>query len=54
MKIEGVDSKYLNPRNAWDDKAAYDKQAEILAKLFVENIVSFAPSQDIIDAGPQL
>ena len=52
--IDGVDSKYLNPRNAWADKDAYDKQAEILAKLFVENIISFAPSQDIIDAGPQL
>ena len=53
-EIAGVDSQYLNPRNAWDDKAAYDKQAATLAKLFVENIVSFAPSQDIIDAGPQL
>ena len=52
--IPGVDSKYLNPRNTWDSVEAYDKQATKLAELFVENIVSFAPSQEIVDAGPQL
>jgi phosphoenolpyruvate carboxykinase (ATP) len=54
LAIDGVDSKYLNPRNAWDNTEAYDEQAAKLAGLFVENIVSFAPSQEIIDAGPQL
>ena len=53
LEIPGVDKSYLNPRNNWDNPADYDKQAETLAKLFAENIQSFAPSQDIIDAGPQ-
>ena len=53
LKIAGVDKSYLNPRNNWDSTADYDEQAVKLAKLFVENIVSFAPSQDIIDAGPK-
>jgi phosphoenolpyruvate carboxykinase (ATP) len=53
LQIPGVDKSYLNPRNNWDDPADYDIQAQKLAKLFAENIVSFAPSQDIIDAGPR-
>jgi phosphoenolpyruvate carboxykinase (ATP) len=52
--IAGVDSKYLNPRNAWDNTEAYDEQASKLARLFVENIHSFEPSKEIVDAGPQL
>jgi phosphoenolpyruvate carboxykinase (ATP) len=53
-KIEGVDQSFLNPRNNWDDPKEYDEQAEKLVKLFVENIVSFAPSQNILDAGPNI
>ncbi len=53
LAIEGVDKSYLNPRNNWDDPDNYDSQAAKLAGLFVENIQSFEPSQDIIDAGPQ-
>ena len=53
-EIAGVDKSYLNPRNNWDDSAKYDEQATNLAELFVKNIVSFAPSQDVIDAGPKL
>ena len=53
-KIEGVDQSFLNPRNNWDDPKEYDEQAEKLVKLFMENIVSFAPSQDILDAGPNI
>lgn len=52
--INGVDSKYINPRNAWDDKAAYDQQATKLAQLFVKNITKFEPSADIIAAGPKV
>ena len=52
--IEGVDDSYLNPRSNWDDTKGYDEQAEMLAKLFMENIISFAPSQDILDAGPSI
>ena len=54
VAINGVDSKYINPRNAWDDKAAYDQQATKLAQLFVKNITKFEPSADIIAAGPKV
>jgi len=52
--IAGVDKAYLNPRNNWADPAEYDEQAAKLAGLFIKNIVGFAPSQDVIAAGPQL
>ena len=52
-EIAGVDKSYLNPRNNWDNPAGYDEQATKLAKLFVQNITKFAPSADIIDAGPK-
>ena len=41
--VPNVPSEVLNPRTAWADTAAYDKQANHLAKLFVEN---FAKYQD--------
>jgi len=37
----GVPSEILSPRNTWSDKEQYDKKAEILARLFNENIKKF-------------
>ncbi|MCK5880482.1 MAG: phosphoenolpyruvate carboxykinase [Sinobacterium sp.] len=51
--IPGVDQKYVNPREGWADKAAYDEQASKLAKLFKGNIVSFNVSDDVAAAGPK-
>ena len=54
LDVEGVDKRYLNPRKNWPNQAQYDSQALALAKLFIENIVKFSPSQDILDAGPRI
>ena len=51
----GVPGHVLNPRNTWQDKAAYDAQAKILAGMFQKNFEKFANkvSQDVRDAGPR-
>jgi phosphoenolpyruvate carboxykinase (ATP) len=36
VKCPGVPSEMLVPRNTWEDKKAYDKQARKLAKQFSE------------------
>jgi phosphoenolpyruvate carboxykinase (ATP) len=36
-KVAGVDENILIARNTWDDKSAFDAQANKLAKMFVEN-----------------
>jgi phosphoenolpyruvate carboxykinase (ATP) len=51
--IPGVDAKYVDPRQAWGDSAAYDEQARELARLFQENIKRFDISEAIVAAGPK-
>ena len=54
LEVEGVESRLLNPINAWEDKAAYREQAEALIHKFVANFEKFEGVDDeIIKAGPQ-
>jgi len=53
--VPGVPAEVLNPRNTWKDKAAYDAQAQKLARLFVENFAQFKDNvpEHVIGAGPK-
>src|SRR3546814_7238284 len=42
VAVAGVDSKILDPRVTWADKAAYDVTAQKLVQLLVDNFTQFA------------
>ncbi len=49
-----VPNSLLNPRNTWNDKEAYDKQAIDLAARFKKNFVQFAEvGEAVVSAGPR-
>ena len=55
--LHGVDTHVLNPRNAWEDKEAFDKQRDALAKMFIENFKKYQTANSAFDysaAGPKL
>ncbi|MEE8577447.1 MAG: phosphoenolpyruvate carboxykinase [candidate division Zixibacteria bacterium] len=51
----GVPNEVLSARNTWADKDAYDKKAEHLAQLFVENFAEYADqcTDEVVAAGPK-
>ena len=54
--VEGVPSEILNPRNTWEDKAAYDAKATELAVKFNDNFKKYASqaSAEILAAAPKV
>jgi phosphoenolpyruvate carboxykinase (ATP) len=49
----GVPSELLNPKSTWLDKSAYDKTAEKLVDMFVENFKQYSNFPDaVVNAGP--
>ena len=56
MALEGVDSRILNPRETWPDKAAYDTTARALVDMFNKNFAKFEAhvDADVKAAAPAL
>ncbi len=55
--LNGVDTQVLNPRNAWSDKDAFDKQRDELAEMFIENFKKYQLEDAEFDysaAGPKI
>lgn len=54
VRVSGVPDEILIPRNTWDDAAAYDRQADKLAAMFIDNFNKKYPDMpaDITAAGP--
>ncbi|MGI6168381.1 MAG: phosphoenolpyruvate carboxykinase (ATP) [Christensenellales bacterium] len=49
-----VPADILNPRNTWEDKAAYDATAKDLASRFAKNFAKYKDMpKEIVDAGPK-
>ncbi|MGZ5937841.1 MAG: phosphoenolpyruvate carboxykinase (ATP), partial [Rhizomicrobium sp.] len=56
VAVPGVDTRILNPRDTWADKAAYDAQAKKLVSMFRDNFKKFEAhvGPDVLQAAPQL
>ncbi|KAA9007088.1 phosphoenolpyruvate carboxykinase [Histidinibacterium aquaticum] len=46
VSCSGVDDTLLDPKQTWDDPAAYDEQARKLVEMFAENFAQYVPYID--------
>ncbi|MBM1222127.1 phosphoenolpyruvate carboxykinase [Ponticoccus sp. SC2-23] len=46
VSVDGVDDGLLDPRETWEDKAAYDAQAKRLLEMFAENFEQYVDHID--------
>ncbi|TVR70614.1 MAG: phosphoenolpyruvate carboxykinase (ATP) [Marinilabiliales bacterium] len=56
-RVPGLDSRFLNPRNAWPDPAEWDKASRSLAEKFVENFKKYTDTplgKSLEGVGPRL
>ena len=55
LSVPGVDSAILDPRSTWSDAEEYDRMAQKLVQLFVDNFAEFEShvDQGVRDAAPQ-
>jgi phosphoenolpyruvate carboxykinase (ATP) len=56
-KVDGVDSKLLNPQNSYDDADKWDEKARDLAKRFINNFAQFTDTERgkaLVAVGPKL
>ncbi|TXC68932.1 phosphoenolpyruvate carboxykinase [Sphingorhabdus soli] len=56
VAVKGVDAAILDPRSTWDDAEEYDRTAQKLVQLFVDNFADFEAHVDegVRQAAPQL
>ena len=56
VSCPNVPDEMLDARGMWEDKTAYDEQAQKLAKLFIDNFAKKYPNMPaaVVAAGPQL
>jgi phosphoenolpyruvate carboxykinase (ATP) len=56
VAVPGVDTKILDPRETWADKAAYDGMARKLVGMFRDNFKKFEKhvGDDVLSAAPQI
>ena len=54
VNVAGVPEEILIPKNTWEDKEAYDRQADELAEMFIANFDKKYPDMpaEISAAGP--
>ncbi|MCX7862654.1 MAG: phosphoenolpyruvate carboxykinase (ATP) [Bacteroidales bacterium] len=47
-ELPGIESRFLNPRNAWQKPTEYDIQAKMLAQKFIDNFEWFCDNDEAI------